>query len=63
MKPEHSDTVDLRSDFRVGEHVTDTSPSHAKKRRPTIPADKPKDQIHSCQERYHGSIIMAELLN
>ena len=50
-KTEHSDIHDdLRSDFRVGEHVTDTSPSHAEKRRPAVTADKPKGQIHSCRE-------------
>ena len=49
-KTEHSDIRDLRSDFRVGEHVTDTPASHAEKRRPAIPADKPKGQKHSCRE-------------
>ena len=50
---------DLRSDFRVREHVTDTSPSHAEKRRPAVTADKPKDQIDSCRETI--MVITAEL--
>jgi hypothetical protein len=49
-KTEPSGIQDLRSDFRVREHVTDTSPSHAEKRRPAVPGDKPKDKIHSCRE-------------